>query len=322
MQLPKKVTIVEVCPRDGFQAEAEFIPTASKIALIDALSLTGLRRIEVTSFVHTKAVPQLSDAAEVVCGIKHRKDVRFRVLVPNLIGAQKAIDNGVEEIVFVLSASEAHNQNNVRRTIKESIKEFQSIIKYVQKNKSCTIDATIATAFGCPFAGKTTKEKSIELAKELMDMGAGEIILADTTGMANPVDVMELVEFLRKDIPVSKLAVHFHNTRGIGLANVLSALQCGISTIESSVGGMGGCPFAPGATGNIATEDLVNMLEEMGISTDVDLLNLINCAKMVEQAVRKTLPGQVMKAGRTRDLHPMPKTNLNVTDSAKLKQQL
>ena len=208
---------------------------------------------------------------------------------------------------MTISASETHNRNNVRRTIEESTKEFESIGNYLQKNKSCTIDVTIATAFGCPFEGKTTKDKCIELANELNEMGAKEIILADTTGMANPVEVMELVEDLQKNILTSKLAVHFHNTRGTGLANVLSALQCGISIVESSVGAMGGCPFAPGATGNIATEDTVNMLEEMGIATSVDLSRLIECAKMAEQIVGKTLPGQVMKAGPTCDLHPMPK---------------
>ena len=294
-----------MCPRDGLQAESAFIPTDKKVALIDGLSSTGLSKIEATSFVHPKAVPQLADAAEVMKGIRRNKSVRYRVLVPNLVGAQRAVQSGVDEIVFVLSASEAHNLNNVRRTIKESIKEFESVADYMQ-NSGCPVAVTIATAFGCPFEGKTTEEKVIELAGELVELGAEEIILADTTGMANPVNVMRLIEALGKRIPISKLAVHFHNTRGTASANVLSALECGITAFEGSVGGMGGCPFAPGATGNIATEDLVHMLGEMGIDTGIDLRALIACAQLAERIIGKKLPGHVMKAGCTGDLHPLP----------------
>lgn len=281
MKLPKKVTIVEVGPRDGFQAKAEFIPTAKKIALVDALSDTGLKKIEVTSFVHPKAVPQLADALKVMQGIQRKAGVKYRVLVPNLVGAQRAVESGVDEIDFVLSVSESHNRNNVRRTIEESLKEFELVVAYCKKNRISVISVSIATAFGCPFEGKIDEESVAVLAEQLRELGATEIILADTTGMANPVGVMKLLEVLNKEMSVHKLAVHFHNTRGAGLANVLSALQCGVTIIEGSIGGLGGCPFAPGATGNIATEDLVNVLEEMGINTGINLIKLIACAKLL-----------------------------------------
>lgn len=304
--MPKKVTIVEVGPRDGFQAKAEFIPTVKKIALVDALSDTGLKRIEVTSFVSPKAVPQLADALEVMQGIQRKAGVRYRVLVPNLVGAQRAVESGADGIDFVLSASESHNRNNVRRTVEESLKEFELVVDYCKKSRVSVISVSIATAFGCPFEGKIDEERVAVLAERLRELGATEIILADTTGMANPVGVMKLLDILNKKISIHEIAAHFHNTRGAGLANVLTALECGVTMIESSIGGLGGCPFAPGATGNIATEDLVNMLEEMGIKTGINLIKLIACAKLAEEIVGERLPGQVMKAGRICDLHPVP----------------
>ncbi|MBI4244292.1 MAG: hydroxymethylglutaryl-CoA lyase [Planctomycetes bacterium] len=300
MQLPRRVNIVEVCPRDGFQAEVNFISTAKKVELINSLSQTGVGRIEVTSFVHPRVVPNLADAAKVMRSIQRRKGVKYRVLVPNLIGAQRAIDCGTEEIIFVLSASESHNLNNVKKTIKESLEEFNTVVNCVQKNGLVDIHAALSTTFGCPFEGKIAKNKIVSLVKRLADLGATQIILADTTGMANPVDVAEVIEFVEQRVPINKLAVHFHNTRDAGLSNVLSALQQGITTVEASVGGLGGCPFAPGATGNIATEDLVNMLEEMNIDTGVNLSRLIACAILVEQMVGRELHGQVIETGRMR----------------------
>ncbi len=300
LQLPRRVNIVEVCPRDGFQAEVNFISTAKKVELINSLSQTGVGRIEVTSFVHPRVVPNLADAAKVMRSIQRRKGVKYRVLVPNLIGAQRAIDCGTEEIIFVLSASESHNLNNVKKTIKESLEEFNTVVNCVQKNGLVDIHAALSTTFGCPFEGKIAKNKIVSLVKRLADLGATQIILADTTGMANPVDVAEVIEFVEQRVPINKLAVHFHNTRDAGLSNVLSALQQGITTVEASVGGLGGCPFAPGATGNIATEDLVNMLEEMNIDTGVNLSRLIACAILVEQMVGRELHGQVIETGRMR----------------------
>jgi len=293
--LHKKITVVEVGPREGFQAEQEFISTANKIALVNALSQTGLTAIEVTSFVHPKAVPQHADAFEVMQGIQRVKGVRYRALVPNLVGLKRAVESGITDVDFVLSASDSHNRNNVKKTTEESLKEFALVADYSKNMGVDGIYVSLATSFGCPFEGKIAKDRVAVLAGKLMALGATQIILADTTGMANPAMVMELLEFLTKDLPISNLAAHFHNTRGAGLANVLSALSGGITTFEASVGGMGGCPFAPGATGNIATEDLVNMLEEMGIKTGVNLLDLIACATSAEKILGRKLQGQVIR---------------------------
>jgi hydroxymethylglutaryl-CoA lyase len=306
MNLPDTVAIVDVGPRDGLQARAEFVPTNKKIALVDALSETGLAAVEVTSFVSPKAVPQLADAHEVMKGIQRKRGVRYRVLVPNLVGARRAVESEADEIDFVLSVSETHNRNNVRRSVAESLQEFQAMIDCLQTGGIKRISVSLATAFGCPFEGKIAQEKVVTLAKRLKDSGATGIILADTTGMANPLGVGELLDALSNELPIDEVAVHFHNTRGSGLANILSALQCGVTIFEGSVGGMGGCPFAPGATGNVPTEDMVNMLEDMGIDTGVNLAKLLVCAKLAEETVGEKLPGQVMKAGRTCDLHPVP----------------
>jgi hydroxymethylglutaryl-CoA lyase len=216
------------------------------------------------------------------------------------------VKSELDEINFVLSASETFNRNNVRRSVEESLREFQAIIDYLRTREISRVSVSVATAFGCPFEGKIAPEKVVRLAKRLRDCGATGIILADTTGMANPVGVKELLDALNHEWPVHEVAVHFHNTRGTGLANVLSALQCGVETFEGSVGGMGGCPFAPKATGNVPTEDMVNMLEDMGTNTGVNLPKLLACAKLAEDVVGEKLPGQVMKAGRTWDVHPTP----------------
>ena len=306
MNLPENVTIVEVGPRDGLQARAAIVPTDTKIALVDALSETGLGTVEVTSFVSAKAVPQLADADEVMKGIQRKNGVRYRVLVPNLVGARRAVESEADEINFVLSASETFNRNNVRRSVEESLCEFQGLVDYLRTGEIKRISVALATSFGCPFEGKIAPEKVVTLAQRLRDAGATGIILADTTGMANPIGVKELLDALSQELPMDEVAVHFHNTRGSGLANALSALQCGVATFEGSVGGMGGCPFAPGATGNVPTEDMVNMFEEMGIDAGVNLPKLLACAKLAEEMVGEKLPGQVMKAGRTCDLHSFP----------------
>ncbi len=306
MKVPKQVAIVEVGPRDGLQARAEFVPTDKKIALVDALSETGLATVEVTSFVRPKAVPQLADAADVMKGIQRQSGVSYRVLVPNLVGARRAVESEADEIDFVLSVSETHNRSNVRRSVEESLHEFEAMMDCLQTGGIKRISVSLATAFGCPFEGKIAREKVLTLAKRLRVSGATGIILADTTGMANPFGVKGLIEALSNELPIDEVAVHFHNTRGTGLANVLSALQCGVAVFEGSVGGLGGCPFAPGATGNVPTEDMVNMFEDMGIDTGVNLTKLLACAKLAEEMVGETLPGQVMKAGRTCDLHPPP----------------
>ncbi|MDN5347689.1 MAG: hydroxymethylglutaryl-CoA lyase [Clostridia bacterium] len=302
---PREITVVEVGPRDGFQNVKEFIPTDKKIGLINALARTGIARIEATSFVHPKAVPQMADAGEVFRQIEKVGGVRYSALVPNLRGAEKALEAGVRELVFVVSASETHNRKNVNRSIEESLDEFEAIAGAASRVPGCLLRLDISTAFGCPFEGKVPVEAVARIAARARDLGTAEVNLCDTTGMANPRQVYEEFTSLKEMVPDVNWAAHFHNTRGAGLANVLAALQAGITVFDASIGGLGGCPFAPGATGNIATEDLVHMLEEMGLSTGIDLPALINCARLAEEYLGFTLPGQVMKAGRACDLHPV-----------------
>jgi hydroxymethylglutaryl-CoA lyase len=296
MELPAKVQIIEVGPRDGFQIEPSFIPTEQKIRIIDKLSETGLRRIEATSFVHPKAIPQLADAAEVMAGITRKEGVSYMALVPNVKGVERALQAAVEEINLVVSASESHNKNNMNMSVTESLKAFREAAKIALGN-AMRITGTIGTAFGCPFEGWVPPQKVEEIAQELLAMGVHEICLADTTGMANPSQVIGLVSRLRHQFKDVEFRLHFHNTRGAGMANVLAALSEGITIFDGSIGGLGGCPYAPGATGNIPTEDMVHMLESMGIDTGIDLPKLVDCAKMVQEILGRELPGQVMKAG-------------------------
>jgi len=296
MELPTKVQIVEVGPRDGFQIESEFIPTEQKIKIIDKLSETGLQRIEATSFVHPKAVPQLADASEVMAGITRKEGVIYTALVPNVKGVERALQAGVEEINLVVSASESHNQNNMNMSIAESLKAFREAARIALDN-GMRITGSIATAFGCPFEGRVSPQKVEEIAQEYLTMGVHEVSLADTTGMGDPSQVIDMVSRLRGQFKDVEFRLHLHNTRGAGMANVLAALFEGITIFDGSIGGLGGCPYAPGATGNIPTEDMVHMLESMGIDTGIDLSKLIDCAKMVQELLGRELPGQVMKAG-------------------------
>jgi len=296
MELPTKVQIVEVGPRDGFQIEPTFVPTEQKIRIIDRLAETGLSRIEATSFVHPKAIPQLADAAEVMAGITRKEGVSYTALAPNLKGVERALQAGVREINLVVSASESHNQNNMNMSIAESLKAFREAAKIALDN-GMRITGSIATAFGCPFEGWVSPRKVEEIAQELLAMGVHEVSLADTTGMADPSQVIGMVSRLRHQFKDVEFRLHFHNTRGAGTANVLAALTEGITIFDGSIGGLGGCPYAPGATGNIPTEDMVHMLESMGIDTGIDLSKLIDCAKMVQELLGRELPGQVMKAG-------------------------
>jgi hydroxymethylglutaryl-CoA lyase len=296
MELPAKVQIIEVGPRDGFQIEPAFIPTEQKIRIIDKLSETCLRRIEATSFVHPKAIPQLADAAEVMAGIARKEGVSYMALVPNVKGVERAFQAAIEEINLVVSASESHNKNNMNMSVAESLKAFREAAKIALGN-GMRITGSIGTAFGCPFEGWVQPQKVEEIAQELLAMGVHEVCLADTTGMANPSQVMGLVSRLRHQFKDVEFRLHFHNTRGAGMANVLAALFEGITIFDGSIGGLGGCPYAPGATGNIPTEDMVHMLESMGIDTGIDLPKLVDCAKMVQELLGRELPGQVMKAG-------------------------
>ena len=298
MNLPKQVTIVDVGPRDGFQMEEQFIPTDEKIRIIDALSETGLPRIEATSFVHPKAVPQLADAAEVMSRIKRKEGVSYEALVPNVKGVERAIAAGVEHVGLVVSASESHNKRNVNMTIADSMKTLGEAVKLALSNKMF-VTGGIATAFGCSMEGRVLPEKVEEVADHLLDMGVHELSLGDTVGVANPTQVAEMVKHYMQKLKGTDigLRLHFHNTRGAGLANVLAAMLEGATIFDTAISGLGGCPFAPGATGNIPSGDTVNMLETMGLDTGVDLIRLVECEKEMQRLLGKDLPGQVMKAG-------------------------
>ena len=302
--MARKVTITEVGPRDGFQIERNFIPSATKIELINQLVDAGLPIIEFSSFVSPRAVPQLADAAEVLAGIDRSRGTKLAALVPNAKGAERAAAAGVDEIRVFVSASETHNQKNVNRSIEESLSGFEDVMR-IANDAGIPVEGAIATAFGCPFEGEVPVEQVGYIAGRFRDLGMTGVGLGDTTGMATPPLVAERCRHLKEHVPELPIALHFHNTRGIGLVNVMAGLAEGIDVYEASFAGLGGCPFAAGATGNICTEDLVYMLHEMGIETGIDLERLCGAARHVEQVIGRTLPGQVMKAGPRLRLHPV-----------------
>lgn len=302
MNIPKTVTVVEVGPRDGFQMEKEFIPTSQKIKIVNALVRSGLRFLEVTSFVSPKAIPQMRDAAEVVANIERVPGLHLAALVPNPRGAENAAKAQIDEMVLFVSASTSHNKSNVNRTIEESLEGFKQVAE-IANDAGIAIHGAIAVAFGCPFEGNIPLENIGRILERMQELGIREVTLGDTTGMATPVIVRRTCGYLNDNFPEIGLSLHFHNTRGIGLVNVFEALSIGYSRFESAVGGLGGCPFAPGATGNICTEDLVYLMNELGVETGVDLTMLIEVAKSVERVINRPLPGQVMKAGPRLQLH-------------------
>ena len=292
----KKVKITEVGPRDGFQSEKTILKTEDKIDIINHLIDAGYQRIEVSSFVSPKAIPQLADAETILDKVKRNSKSTLAALVPNAKGALRAVEAKLDEIVVFLSASESHNKKNVNRTVKESLQGFKEIADIAGKN-NIPVQGDIATAFGCPFEGNVSSKKLVDISKEYKLMGFKGVTLGDTTGMATPPVVTNAINAIRDNVPDFEITLHFHNTRGVGLANVMTGLNQGISDYESCFGGMGGCPFAPNATGNICSEDLIYLLHEMGIETGIDLDQLINIAKKVESLVGHKLPGQVMRAG-------------------------
>ncbi|MDQ1695171.1 MAG: hydroxymethylglutaryl-CoA lyase [Frankiaceae bacterium] len=299
--LPERLSLREVGPRDGLQNE-DPVSTAAKVALIDTLSATGVGRIEAVSFVHPKAIPQMADAAEVWAAITPNPDVRYSALVPNLRGAQRALAAGFAEIEVVVSASDTHNRKNLNRSTDESLDDIAAIVDLVH-DQGATCQVIVATAWGCPYEGDVPVERVVSVASRAMRDGADSLAYGDTTGMATPTRVINLVGETRSAHPDVPLLLHFHNTRGTGLANVLAALQLGVSEFDASVGGLGGCPYAPGATGNIATEELVHMVEDMGVATGVDLEAMIAAAAEAERIVGRTLSSQVLRAGpRTRTI--------------------
>ncbi|MGD1057611.1 MAG: hydroxymethylglutaryl-CoA lyase [Solirubrobacteraceae bacterium] len=309
-ELPRAVSIREVGPRDGFQNEPEVIPTEQKIELVDALARTGLRRLEVTSFVRVDVIPQLADAAEVLARIDVPREVSVSVLIPNERGLDMALElrervrdgdgdarPAFDEINVFMSASETHNRKNVNRSIAESLAGLQAVLGRARA-AGLRCEGVISTSFGCPYEGHVPVEWVLEIAAALRDAGAQEIGFGDTTGMANPVQVREFFLAARQQLGAdAELTAHFHNTRGQGLANVLAALEAGVTSFESSFGELGGCPVPAGATGNIASEDLVSMLHEMGIQTGIDLDALLACARRVREILGRPLGSHTLVAG-------------------------
>jgi hydroxymethylglutaryl-CoA lyase len=303
--MDKRIFIHDVVARDGLQIEPQWVPTERKIDLIDRLSATGVAKIEATSFVSPKAVPNLRDAEAVMAGIARNPAVRYVALVPNARGAERALAADVDEMVLVVSVSETHNRANVRRSVAESFAGFAEVFD-VARGSGKAITGALATSFGCPFEGVIPERQVLDAVARYVDLGVAGVTLADTTGMANPRQVEGLVRRVRERWPDLELALHFHNTRGMGLANVLAGLTAGVVRYEGCLGGLGGCPFAPGATGNICTEDLVHMLHCMGYATGVDLDLLLATSRWLGEIVGHDLPGQVVKAGKSTDLHPAP----------------
>lgn len=293
---PDHAVITEVGPRDGLQSEPVFVPTGDKIALIRSLLDAGLRRFEITSFVSPRAVPQMRDAAEVLAAFRDRGDAHLTALVPNLRGAEAAIEAGVDAMVLFASASESHNGKNVNRSRADSLKGFAEIARLAE-GTGVRLQGAIATAFGCPFEGEVDVRAVADQARAYVDLGMDHITLGDTTGMATPALVIQRIQALRPVLGNTGLALHFHNTRGVGLACVYAGLGQGITHYEASIGGLGGCPFVPRATGNVATEDLAYLLAESGVKTGTDLGRLIEAAHLAERIIGRELPGQVMKAG-------------------------
>lgn len=298
------ITVCEVGTRDGFQIEKTFVPTDEKVNIINAMLAAGVRHIQVTSFVSPRAVPQLADAEDVLARIDRPSDAVFSALVPNARGAERAVRAKADEIHLVCSASDTHNRKNLNRPTRETLDGFEAVMPMAHE-AGIAVAGGIATAFGCPFEGDVSPERLVEIARTYRDrFGVTKVGLGDTTGMATPNTVRAALRALRTELPDVAVNLHFHNTRGVGLACVMVGLAEGVTDYDASIGGLGGCPFAAGATGNISTEDLVYLLHESGYRTGIDLDALVSVAKRTERAVGRELPGQVMKSGHRLHLHP------------------
>lgn len=294
-RLPSSVSVYEVGPRDGLQNEAAVVPTEGKLQLIDALADAGLRRIEITSFVSPKWIPPLADSAEVAAKAKRREGVIFSALVPNARGLEGAKAASMEEVAVFLSASETHNQKNVNKSIADTLKAFEAVIGPALE-AGMRVRGYVSTVWGCPYEGQVDPKKSRQIADTLIDMGCYQVSLGDTIGVGTPGQTERIVETMLETISQEKLALHFHDTRGTALANALVGVARGITTLDASVGGLGGCPYAPGASGNLATEDLVYMLDGLGVDHGVDLEKLVAAGELAQKLVGHELPGRYLKA--------------------------
>jgi hydroxymethylglutaryl-CoA lyase len=305
MKLPKRVTIVEVGPRDGFQNEKQFIPTDRKIEIINALARTGLQVIQATSFVHPKAVPNLADAEEVMKRIDRPLGVQYTVLAPNAKGVQRALAFKPAKINLMMSVSESHNRANGNRTIEESLRDFETLVPMILEAGVKPVGG-MACTFGCPFEGKISIAQIERVVDRYSAMGIKEAGLSDTIGSANPKLVYEVAFRILDRYPQLEWHTHFHNTRDLALANILAAMQVGLTEFDSSIGGLGGCPYAPMASGNISTEDLVNMMNEMGVETGIDLDALLAVSEMVKKVIPHPLNSAISQAGKPWGLKEAP----------------
>lgn len=294
-RLPAAVTIYEVGPRDGLQNESRLIPTDDKVNFIDALSETGLVAIEITSFVNPKWIPQLADAVEVAQRIKRRPGVAYSALVPNKQGLDNALKAGMTEIAVFLSASETHNKKNVNKSIADTLKAFEETVPPALA-RGLKVRAYVSTVYGCPYEGAVDPGKALSLCRALRALGCYQISLGDTIGVANPRQVQDVLSRVLAEQPPEAVAVHFHDTRGTALANILVAVEMGVTTVDTAFGGLGGCPYAPGASGNVATEDVVYMLEGMGVRTGINLDKLIECSRLASTLVGHEMPSKYYRA--------------------------
>ena len=304
--MKQRIYFNEVVTRDGFQMESAFVPTDTKIELIDALSQCGYAKIEVTSFTSAKAIPMLRDAEEVMGRIKRVAGVEYTVLVPNIRGAERAMEVKPDEFNLVMSASETHNLSNLRMPRENSFSALREVIE--RFGAQVPINVSLSACFGCPMEGDVPQAEVMRWAQRFADLGVRGLTICDTTGMAQPMQVAAMCDVLRKTFPHLQLTLHFHNTRGMGLANVLAAVQSGIDRFDGSLGGLGGCPYAPGASGNISSEDAIHMLDAMGYETGIDLQLLLPIARQLQSIVGREVPGQVAKSGLITDLHPAPES--------------
>lgn len=295
MSLPTRVRIVEVGPRDGLQNEAATLPTAVKVAFIDRLAAAGHTTIEASAFVSPKWVPQMADATEVLAGITRRAGVRYTALVPNRTGLVRARDARVDEIAIFAAASETFSQRNINQSIAASLANYREVCDDARESH-LRVRAYLSTCFGCPFEGTVAPDQVVRIAEQLVALGAYEVSLSDTIGVAHPGQVHALLEFVAARLPLAQLALHFHDTRGTALVNVYAGLEAGVTTYDAAAGGLGGCPYAPGATGNLATEDLLYMLDGLGIATGVRLDGIIEASREIEPHVGHLLPSRVYRA--------------------------
>jgi hydroxymethylglutaryl-CoA lyase len=299
MTFPPRVQLVEVGPRDGLQNEAAHLPTSEKIAFVNRLADAGHSVIEVSAFVSPKWVPQMADAAEVFAGITRKPGVRYTALVPNLKGLERARAAHVDEVAIFPAASETFSTRNINQTIDEAMAAGKEVCD-TARSAGLRVRAYLSTVFGCPFEGHVPITRIVELTARLLDMGAYEVSLSDTIGIAHPRQVSEVLSEVTKRVPVSSIALHFHDTRGTALVNVYAGLEAGVTTYDASAGGLGGCPYAPGATGNAATEDVVYMLDGLGIATGVTLAGIIKASRGIEPHIGHPLPSRVYRADHHR----------------------